>query len=285
MSRSRRTLRRLWQLPFLLIGYLFTWFGPFLHELGSMLLFFIEVTKHLFQRPFEWRELIFQLYQVGVKSLPVVALSGLFVGAIVAIQFEYALSRFGAGAVGYLGGLTTSGLLREVGPVLVSVMIAGRVGAYITAELGTMKVTEQIDAVRCLGANPIRFLIVPRFIAVTFMIFVLTIVGLIIATLGGALAAWALMDMDLAKYFASIRSLAAAWALGNGMLKSVLFGLLLATIACYKGINAEGGAEGVGKAVNSCLVQSSIAIFVSDYIIAKVALITFRVAETFLDFY
>ena len=282
MSALRRRLDLVWQFPFLLIGYLFTWFGPFWQDVGAMVLFFGTVARRIFRRPFEWGELIVQLYQVGVKSLPIVAIAGLFVGAIVAIQFNYALGLFGA--TQYLGGMTTSGLLREVGPVLVSVMIAGRIGAYITAELGTMKVTEQVDAVRCLGADPIQFLVVPRFLAVAIMIFVLTMVGLVVAALGGALASWLLADMGLSYYFANIRKLAAAWALLNGILKSLLFGLLLSTIACYKGMTTEGGTEGVGRAVNSCLVTSAIAIFLADYVMAGIASITFQVAEQFLFF-
>ncbi len=282
MSRLPRIMDRLWQAPFLLIGHLFTWFGPFLRELGGITVFFVQVMRHVVKRPFELRELIIQLYQVGVKSVSIVIISGLFVGAIVSFQFAYALSLFGAQQ--YLGGITTSGLLREVGPVLVAIMIAGRVGAYITAELGTMKVTEQVDAMRCLGADPVHFLVVPRFIAVTVMIFVLTMLGLVIAAVGGALSAWLLADMSLSYYFASVRSLAAAWALFNGMAKGVLFGLLLSTISCYKGMTAEGGTEGVGKAVNSCLVTSSFAIFFIDYIIASLASLTFEVAETLLFF-
>ena len=282
MNRAVKEIGRLWQIPFLIIGYLFTWFGPFLQDLGGMLMFFGQVARHMFSRPFEWRELIIQLYMVGVKSLPIVVISGVFVGAIVAIQFEYALSLFGARQ--YLGGIATSAILREVGPVLVSVMVAGRIGAYVTAELGTMKVTEQIDAVRCLGANPVKFLVVPRFIAVALMIFVLTMVGLVIAAVGGALSTWLLTDMGLSYYFANVRSLAAAWALFNGMAKGVIFGLLIATISCYKGMSTEGGTEGVGQAVNSCLVTCSFAIFMVDYIIASVASLTFQVAETLLFF-
>jgi len=280
----KRLFNYLWQLPFMVTGHLFTWLGPVISEIGSMSLFFWQVIKSIFHRPFEVREFIIQLYQVGVRSIPVVLLAGLFVGAIVSIQFHYALSQFGAGALQYLGGVTTSGLLREVAPVLVSVMIAARVGAYITAELATMKVTEQVDAVRCLGADPLRFLVVPRFLAVTIMIFILTILGLIIATAGGALSAYLLTGMGISKYFASIRSLAAAWALFNGMFKSLLFGVLLSTVSCYKGLNTDGGSEGVGRAVNSCLVTSAIAIFLADYIIARLASLTFEVAESFLFF-
>jgi phospholipid/cholesterol/gamma-HCH transport system permease protein len=276
-------LDRLWQLPFMVIGYLFTWFGPFLQELGAMVLFFGTVMRRLVRPPFELGELLVQLYQVGVKSIPIVVIAGLFVGAIMAVQFGYALGQF-PGTSGFLGGITTSGLLREVGPVLVSVMVAARIGAYITAELGTMKVTEQIDAVRCLGADPIQFLVVPRFIAVAVMIFMLTVVGLVVGTVGGGIAAWLMTDMGLSYYFASVVSLNAAWALFNGMAKAVLFGLLIATISCFKGMSTQGGTEGVGQAVNSCLVSCSFAIFMLDYVIASIASITFAVAERFLFF-
>ncbi len=282
MNKPLKFLDSLWQLPFLAIGYLFTWFGPFLQDVGGMMMFFVQIITNIFKRPFEWGELIIQLYHVGVKSIPIVIIAGFFVGGIVSFQFSYALSLFGASQ--YLGGITTSGTLREVGPILVSIMIAGRVGAFVTAELGTMKVTEQIDAVRCLGADPIKFLVVPRFIAVTTMVFVLTIVGLVIATVGGALSAWLLTVMGISYYISSIRSLDAAWALFNGMAKGLLFGLIMATICCYKGINMSGGTEGVGKAVNSSLVTSAIAIFVVDFIIANIASLTFRVAETLLIF-
>jgi phospholipid/cholesterol/gamma-HCH transport system permease protein len=253
------------------------WLLPFFSEIGALALFFGAIVRHLLKPPFEAGELLFQMYQVGVRSVPVVLIAGFFVGGVVVLQFDYALNLFGAEI--YLGGITTSGLLREVGPVLVAVMIAGRVGAYITAELATMKVTEQVDAVRCLGVNPVQFLVVPRFLAVTAMIFVLTILGLIFALLGGALVGSLFLNMNLSFYFANIRKLAAAWALFNGMLKSILFGIVVATISCYQGMKTEGGAEAVGRAVNTCLVHCSIAIFLLDYIIASLAALTFGLAE------
>ena len=258
-------------------GPLEIWLVPFFSEIGALVMFLGRAVRHIFKAPFEAGELLFQMYQVGVRSIPIVLIAGFFVGGIVVIQFEYALGLFGAEA--YLGGITTSGLLREVGPVLVAIMIAGRVGAYITAELATMKVTEQVDAVRCLGVNPIQFLVVPRFLAVTAMIFVLTILGLIFALIGGALVASLILDVNLSFYFANIRKLAAVWALFNGMLKSILFGILVATISCYQGMKTEGGAEAVGQAVNVCLVRCSIAIFLADYIIASLAALTFGLAE------
>lgn len=249
----------------------------FWREIGAMSLFLGNTLRQLFISPLEVEELIVQMYQVGVRSVPIVLVSGFFVGGVVVLQFHYALSLFGAEV--YLGGITTSGLLREVGPVLVAIMIVGRVGAYITAELATMKVTEQVDAIRCLGVDPVQYLVVPRFLAVTAMIFVLTVLGLIVALVGGALVAYLILDINLSFYFANIRKLFAAWALFTGMLKSILFGILLATISCYQGIKTEGGAEAVGQAVNRCLVHCSIAVFLADYLIASLAALTFSVAE------
>jgi len=249
----------------------------FLREIGAMAMFLAATVRHIFKAPFEVQEMILQMYQVGVRSVPIVLISGFFVGGVVVIQFNYALSLFGAEV--YLGGITTSGLLREVGPVLVAIMIVGRVGAYITAELATMKVTEQVDAIRCLGVNPVQFLVVPRFLAVSAMIFMLTILGLLVALLGGALVGNLILDINLSFYFANIRKLTAAWALFTGMLKSILFGILLATIACYQGMKTEGGAEAVGQAVNRCLVHCSIAVFLADYIIASLAALTYGLAE------
>ncbi len=261
-------------------GWAFGWLASFLSELGAMTVFGIQVIIRIPRPPFEVREFMFQLYQVGVRSIAIVLVAGFFIGGIVALQFNYALNLFGAQV--YLGGMTTSGLLREVGPVLVAIMITGRIGAYITAELGTMKVTEQVDAVRCLGADPLQCLVVPRFLAVVIMIFFLTIFGLIVSLAGGALISSLLLDVNISYYLVNLRKLTAAWALINGMIKSVLFGLVIAVVCCYKGMSAEGGAEGVGRAVNSTLVVASIAVFLLDYVVASLNSLTFRLAESFL---
>jgi phospholipid/cholesterol/gamma-HCH transport system permease protein len=252
----------------------------FLDELGAMIVFGVQVVIRVPRAPFEIREFMLQLYHVGVLSVPIVLVAGFFVGGIVALQFHHALSLFQAEV--YLGGITTSGLLREVGPVLVAVMITGRIGAYIAAELGTMKVTEQVDAVRCLGADPLQALVVPRFLAVTIMIFLLTIFGLLVSIVGGAIMSSLVLDVNVSYYLVNLRKLTTAWALFNGMIKSFLFGIVIGIVCCYKGMHAEGGAEGVGKAVNSTLVVASIAIFLIDYVVASISSITFGLAESFL---
>jgi phospholipid/cholesterol/gamma-HCH transport system permease protein len=248
--------------------------------IGSRVLFLWKVIQKIFARPFEIREFIVQLYLVGVQSLGIVAVSGFFVGGIVALQFGYALGMFGAKA--YLGGVTTSGLLREVGPVLVAVMITGRIGAYISAEMGTMKVTEQIDALRCLGLDPMPVLVVPRFLAVLLMVFLLTIFGLLVSLLGGAVTSYFLLDINFSYYLVNLLKLTTLAAFLIGIIKSFIFGVFIATIACFEGYHAEPGAEGVGRAVNHTLVYASISIYLVDYIVAALVSITFTLAQSII---
>ncbi len=245
--------------------------------IGARSLFLLQVIINIWKRPFEIREFIIQLYLVGVQSLSIVAVSGFFIGGIVALQFYYALNMFGAGV--YLGGVTTSGLLREVGPVLVAIMITGRIGAFIAAELGTMKVTGQAEAIQCLGLEPMQVLVVPRFLAVIIMIFLLTIFGLLVSLVGGALVSFLILDVNISYYLVYLLKLTTVWAFLNGMIKSFIFGVLVATVSCYEGFNAEPGAEGVGRAVNRTLVYASIVIFLTDYIVAALVSITFTLAQ------
>jgi len=262
------------------LGKIFIAIAQTVQGIGSRILFLWLVLKKIRAKPFEARELVIQLYLVGVRSLAIVAVSGFFVGGIAAFQFNYALSLFGAKA--FLGGVTTSGLLREVGPVLVAIMITGRIGAFIAAEMGTMKVTEQIDAVRCLGLDPVPVLVVPRFLAVVVMIFLLTIFGLIVSLLGGAIVSHLMLDVNFSYYLVNLLKLTTVAALLVGMVKSFLFGVSIATICCYEGYNTESGAEGVGRGVNRTLVYASIVIFLIDYIVAALISITFSLAESII---
>ena len=259
------------------LGRLLLGLGELIEGIGSRVIFLGQVIVKIFYRPFEVRELIIQLYLVGVQSLGIVAVSGFFVGGIVALQFSYALNLFGAGV--YLGGVTTSGLLREVGPVLVAIMITGRIGAFIAAELGTMKVTGQAEAIRGLGLDPLQVLVVPRFLAVVAMIFLLTIFGLLVSLVGGAAVSFLILDVNLSYYFVYLLRLTTIWAFLNGMIKSFAFGILVGIISCYEGFNAEPGAQGVGRAVNRTLVYASIVVFLTDYIVAALAALTFTLAE------
>ena len=262
------------------LGKIFIGFLEIIEGIGSRVLFLWKVIQKIFARPFEVREFIVQLYLVGVQSLGIVAVSGFFVGGIVALQFGYALNMFGAKV--YLGGVTTSGLLREVGPVLVAVMISGRIGAYISAEMGTMKVTEQMDAIRCLGLDPMPVLVVPRFLAVLLMVFLLTIFGMLVSLLGGAITSYFLLDVNFSYYLVNLLKLTTMAAFLIGIVKSFIFGILIATIACFEGYNAEPGAEGVGRAVNHTLVYASISIYMVDYIVAALVSITFTLAQSII---
>lgn len=196
-------------------------------------------------------------------------MAGLFVGAIMGIQFYLQLKAFGAAPV--LGGLTTSGTVREVGPVLIAFMLAGKVGAFTSAELGTMKVTEQIDAIRCLGTDPIQFIIAPRYLAVVIASFLLLTFGLMISMLGGILITGQVADLNPYEYISGIPFYVTWWSVGSGVFKSLVFGAIIAQICCYKGYTTTGGARGVGRTVKETAVRIMVAIIIADYLTTKIS--------------
>ena len=249
----------------------------FFEEIGGIFVYLGRIIFALVKGPFEGRETLIQMYRVGVQSLLVVFMAGFFVGGIVCIQFNYPLEMLGAHF--YLGGITGSAIFREVGPVLIAAMISGRIGAFIAAELGTMKVTEQVDAVRCLGVEPMSHLVAPRFIAVVFMVILLTILGLIIANVGAAFIALTLLHVNLYYYFASLLKLTDSTAFLYAAVKGFVFGLIVATVACRKGMTAEGGAIGVGVAVRSSLVVTAMGLFIADYFLSSILNVVVRFTE------
>ncbi len=211
-----------------------------------------------------WRN----LYKVGVKSFPIVVVTALLVGAIMVIQTGQLVAEFDAfGLLGWGAGFAT---LREIGPVMIGLMFSGRVGANNTAELGTMKVTEQIDALRALAIDPITYLIVPRFLAIVSMMFLLTIVGNITALFGGALTAQMLLGVDPRLFYWSLAEYLVLADLWNGLAKSVCFGFAIAIVSCYFGLSTSGGAVGVGRAVNNSVVASAVSIFVLDFLVTYI---------------
>jgi len=246
----------------------------FFEEIGGIFVFLAETVYSLVRGPLEWRETLLQMYRVGVQSLVVVFIAGFFVGAIVCIQFNNPLEMLGAHI--YLGGITGSAILREIGPMLIAAMISGRIGAFIAAELGTMKVTEQVDAVRCLGVDPMICLVAPRFIAVVVMVFFLTIMGLLIANVGAAFIAYTLLGVNIYYYVSSLIKLADTTAFAYSMVKGFVFGVLIATVACRKGMTAEGGAMGVGVAVRSSLVVTAMGLFVAEYLLTSILRVVVR---------
>ena len=234
-----------------------------LRDVGGLSLFFVECLTIFFRRGTNLGQVLEQMYVVGVRSLSTTVVTGLFVGAIMAVQINLELRDFGA--QGFLGGLATSVTIRNVGPVLIAFILSGKVGAYTSAELGTMRVTDQIDAIRCLGTDPIEYLIVPRMVAVVFSSFLLLVVGLMM-TIGGGLSIASLhLGVNSLNYTHNIPHFVSWWSVGIGVLKSFLFGLIIAVISCYRGYTASGGAKGVGATVKRTSVETLVSIIVVDY--------------------
>jgi len=234
-----------------------------MEDVGGASLFAWETQRVFFKKGVQFKTVIDQMFTVGVRSLPMTLISGLFVGAIMAIQLNLQLTDFGA--QGYLGGLCTSVIIRNVGPVLIAFMLAGKVGAYTAAELGTMRVTEQIDAIRCLGADPIQFIILPRMIAVIVSSFLLLTIGLMIGILGGLLISSQHLGINAVNYIHTIPRFVTLFSIGIGISKSIVFGLIIAVICCYRGYTTTGGAVGVGTTVKKTAVEIMACIIIADF--------------------
>lgn len=216
---------------------------------------------------FDGRELLTNLYKMGVKSLPIVVVTALFTGAIMVIQAAPLITRYQAfGLIGWGAGF---GTLREIGPLLTALMISGRVGANNTAELGTMVVTEQIDAMRTLAIDPLNYLIVPRFLAIVITLFCSALFADALALVGAAYSCGPLLGVEAQVFFNGLTSgLLTFGDVAHGLVKSVAFGAMIGLSSCYFGLNVTGGAPGVGRAVNATVVTSAASIFVLDYFIS-----------------
>ena len=214
-----------------------------------------------------WRQLGPQLYRVGTESVPVVAIVGLFIGMILALEGYYQFAEIGQES--RMGGIINAAVTKQIGPVLAAVMLAGRVGGALAAELGSMKVTEQLDAMRAMGADPIRTLVAPRVMACVLMTPLLTIYSDVVGSLG----AWAIVTgyfgVTNADYWHYTAQFVSAWDPATGVLKSIAFGLAIALISCYKGFTCSGGASGVGRASTESFVTSFLAIIVINLVLAQ----------------
>lgn len=213
------------------------------------------------------RELVRNLYRMGVKSIPIVIVTALFTGVIMVIQAAPLVQQYGAhGLLGWGAGF---GTLREIAPLLTALMINGRVGANNTAELGTMVVTEQIDALRVLAIDPVSFLVAPRSIAIVITLFLSTVFADVLALVGAAYAGQALLGVAPAVFYNGLTSgLLGVSDVLNGLVKSIVFGVVMALASCQYGLAVKGGAPGVGKAVNATVVASAAGIFVLDYFVS-----------------
>jgi len=241
-------------------------FAGFLDELGRLLRFLGEVLRAGRSRHQYWDVVRYQLYQVGWQSVPIAILAGVFVGGIFAIQIYENLFQFGATAM--LGGISASITVREVGPLMIALLLGGRIGAFTTAELGTMNVTDQIDAMRCLATDPIKYLVVPRYYALILMSWVLTVIGIVIGVLGASVVSWFICNVNFYLFFSNVASLVDLYSFLSGLVKSMCFGVLVSTVSCYYGFHTHGGAEDVGRNVNKTVVVLGIGILALDYVLA-----------------
>ncbi|MEQ8847677.1 ABC transporter permease [Botrimarina sp.] len=229
---------------------------------GAMAIFFAQTLRWLFARWPRRPLVVASLHQIGVKSLPVVALTGAFIGMVLAVQAYYQFRTFGMET--RLGVMINLSMYRELGPVLAATMLAGRIGSAIAAELGAMKVTEQIDALESMGASPVQHLVAPRFLACLAMIPLLTIAAIAMGVVGGAFYCIWVFDVDPYFYFQNSREGTSAWDIAYGVIKSFFFGAAIAIISCYRGFRSGAGADGVGRAATVAFVQSFVVILVLD---------------------
>lgn len=234
---------------------------------GGMAILFVQLLARLFPPRIDTRELWKNLYKMAFKSMPIVAITALFTGAIMVIQAATIVKRYGA--EGLLGWGAGFGTLREVAPLLTALMISGRVGANNTAELGTMVVTEQLDALRVLAIDPIAFLIAPRFIAIVSTLFMSTLFADGLALLGAAYTGDALLGVSPTTFYNGLTSgLLGFGDVANGLIKSIVFGLVMGLSSCHFGLSTTGGAPGVGRSVNATVVTTAAGVFVLDYLVS-----------------
>lgn len=249
-----------------------------LHVLQTILITLEEITlltrdafREGFRRPWGLGETFEQMYRLGVRSLPLVGLTMVFTGAVMALQVSYTLAAYGAKL--YVGSFVSVATIRELGPVLTAVMVAARVGAGITAEIGSMSVTEQIDAMRALGASPVKKLVVPRLFALLIMLPVLTVIGDALGVLGGLYVGVAEVGQTPEYYWAKVREFLVIGDIASGTGKTFFFAYFIGIIACYNGMRTAGGATGVGRATTTTVVAASLSIFISNFFLAKVFLL------------
>jgi len=215
------------------------------------------------------RLLIYQMFEVGVKSVPVVAVTGAFIGMVMAIETYSEFKAFGQET--RLGSVIFLSVFKQIGPVMAAMMLAGRVGGALTAELGTMNVTEQLDALRVMGADPIRVLVVPRVLACVVLTPVLTIYSDLMGMIGGWLIAVKFLQVPNAPFWHNAQISVEMWQINEGVIKSIFFGGAIGLISCYKGFNCGSGASGVGRACTEAFVTSFVSIIIMNFIFAQIA--------------
>ena len=235
--------------------------------MGGMARLGSDAVRYALRRPFEFDLWLEQFYQLGVRSLTITNLTLLFTGMVLSLQTAYSLATYGGQA--FVGDIVALSVTRELGPVLTALMVAGRVGAGVTAELGSMSVTEQVDAMRALAANPIKKLVVPRVGALVIVLPMLTVLAITVSLFGALLMAVLEIGQSRPYFMNHVLLALNVQDIVSGVGKTVFFAFFIGIIACYNGLKASGGADGVGKATTNTVVLSSISVIVSDFFLTK----------------
>lgn len=236
-------------------------------EIGRLSVFAWSAVSHIFRPPFFWRLLAQQMMRIGYFSLPVVALTAFFTGGALALQIYYGGNNINSESI--VSTIVALGITRELGPVLGGLMVAGRVSAAIAAELGTMKVTEQIDALTTLSTNPIKYLVVPRLVAAVLTLPLLVFVADIIGIMGGFVAGTASLNFNPGVYITTTVNFLTFSDVTSGLIKAGVFGFIIAMMGCFHGFQSRGGAQGVGRATTNAVVSASILILASNYMMTS----------------
>ena len=237
-------------------------------------LFCAHALANLFRKPLYFSDMVQQADAIGVGSLPIVVLTGFFTGAVLAVQAANSLERFGS--ITLVGQLVSLSMVRELGPVLTSLMVTGRNSSGIASELGSMVVSEQIDAMRALGTDPMKKLVTPRVVATVFMLFFLTIISDLVGLTGGLFIAKVLLRLDARQYWSSAWQTLVFQDVFMGLVKPILFGFVIATIGCFYGMNTRGGTQGVGRATTQAVVAASVVILAVDLFLTRLLMITLK---------
>lgn len=245
-------------------------FFGLVHQVGEVGLLMIQTLRNVVRRPFETKIFIQQIAEIGAGSLPVVSLTAAFGGLVFALQTYVGFHRYiGQGSEAYGGPIISLGLAKELIPILVGLMVSGRVGSAMAAEIGTMRITEQVDALFTLGADPNRYLVVPRTVASVIMLPCLTLYGDLIGIACGFFYNTVVMGVNRVIYLRNTLMYLELWDVMSGLIKAATFGFLIAIIGCWQGLKTEGGAEGVGRATTRTVVIASICILITNFFLSK----------------
>ncbi len=234
---------------------------------GDYAILNIQTLKYVFKKPFDIKNLFKQMERIGVNSLPVVLITALFTGMVLALQIYGGFKRFQAESM--VGAIVGIALSRELAPVLTGLMVAGRIGSSIAAEIGTMRVTEQIDALEVMGVDPVHYLFVPRVLAGTLMLPLLVGLADLIGIYGGHFLVVNLFHENPYIYMKNVYQYTETWDVVSGLIKSFFFGYIIASVGCYKGLRTRGGAEGVGLSTTEAVVIASLTILIADFFLSK----------------